>query len=246
MTLAASNPDEASNLTSGLTSILACMIPVLALAYIGAVLWTLDYGNRRRNPLNKAPSLSWHRYAPIAYAFIVMTSLVAVAIPSWILLQYSLQQNYPNAEARIGMRLALFTACWTSVTAAVFTILFVHPKWTKHPICSVGTQSIWVLLTWTFWLASAIVLNHAMPQLFNKDTCLRLVYCGHIRAIFGTSSFLELAVGNDNSRTAFSTILSNAFYFSAVFTAGMATMMWLAWRCARDVWHPSSMRSQTA
>ncbi|KAJ7300730.1 hypothetical protein DFH08DRAFT_908043 [Mycena albidolilacea] len=227
MALGTSDPDEASNLTSGFTSILACMIPVLALAYIGGVLWTLDYGNRRRTPLDKRSSLASHRYAPIAYAFIVITSLVAVAIPSWILLQYSLNQNYPNPEAQIGMRLVLFAACWTSVTAATFTILFVHPKWTKHPICSIGAQSIWVLLTWTFWLASAAVLNHAMPQLFENDTCQHLVYCGHIRAIFAFS-VLELAV----------------------FTGGMATMIWLAWCCARDVWYPSSgspsMRNQTA
>ncbi|KAJ6512676.1 hypothetical protein C8R45DRAFT_961060 [Mycena sanguinolenta] len=216
------DPDEASNLTSGLTSVLACMIPVLALAYIGGVFWTLDYANRRRNPLNKTSSLGWHGYAPVAYALIVISSLVVVAIPSWIILQYSLYRNYPNAEARIGMRLVLFSACWTSVTAATFTILFVHPKWTKHPLSSVGTQSIWALLTWTFWLASALVLNHAIPQLFDKDTCQRLVYCGHIRAIFAFS-VLEIAI----------------------FTGEMAIMMWLAWRCAREVWHPSPTRSLT-
>ncbi|KAJ7249184.1 hypothetical protein B0H12DRAFT_1019774 [Mycena haematopus] len=183
-----SDPDEASNLTSGLTSILVCTIPVLAFAYIGGVLWTLNYRDRRRNPLNKTPSLGSYRYAPVAYGFIVISSLVVVAISSWILLQYGLHQNYPDAEAQIGMRLCCsFSACWTSVTGAAFTILFVHPKWMRHPISSVGTQSIWVLLTWTFWLASAVVLNHAIPQLFDKDTCQRLVYCGHIRAIFGPS-----------------------------------------------------------
>ncbi|KAJ7846146.1 hypothetical protein B0H13DRAFT_110892 [Mycena leptocephala] len=218
-----SDPDQASNLTSGLTSVLACMIPVLALVYIGGVLWTLDYRNRRQTPLNKTYSVGSHRYAPIAYAFIVITSLVVIAIPSWILLQYSLYHNSPNAEAQIGIRLVLFSACWTSVTAATFTIFFVHPKWSKHPISSVGTQSIWVLLTWTFWLASAAVLNHAIPQLFDDETCQRLIYCGHIRAVF---AFSVLEIG--------------------VFTAGMATMMWLAWRCARDVWYPSPIRSQTA
>ncbi|KAJ7844785.1 hypothetical protein B0H14DRAFT_2585084 [Mycena olivaceomarginata] len=170
MALGTSDPDEASNLTSGLTSILACMIPVLALAYIGGVLWTLDYGNRRRTPLDKPSSLASHRYAPIAYAFIVITSLVAVAIPSWILLQYTLNQNYPNAEAQIGMRLVLFVLFCTlgnftskppglplagqASQRPPLLFFFVHPKWTKHPICSIGAQSIWVLLTWTFWLAS--------------------------------------------------------------------------------------------
>ncbi|KAK7006224.1 hypothetical protein R3P38DRAFT_1704094 [Favolaschia claudopus] len=222
MAAASLDPNEASNLTSGLTSVLACMIPVLAFAYIAGVFWTLDYRNRRRLPLDKAPPTS-HRYAPIAYAFVVITSLVEVAISSWVLLQYSLQGNYPNSETRSGVRLVLFSACWTSVTAAAFTILFVHPKWTKHPICSVGSQSIWILLTWTFWLASALVLNHAIPRLFARDMCQQLIYCGHIRAIFAFS-VLEFIV----------------------FTVGLATTAFLAWRLAREVWHPASVRSNQA
>ncbi|KAJ6545001.1 hypothetical protein DFH09DRAFT_1040492 [Mycena vulgaris] len=218
-----SDPDQASNLTSGLTSILSCLIPLLAFLYIGGVFWTLDYSRRRRNPLEKMipPVTTTHRYAPIAYALVVITSLVVIAIPSWLLLQYSLQQNYPNTEARTAMRLVLFTACWTSVTAAIFTILFVHPTWSRHPITSVGTQSIWILLTWIFWIASAAVINGAIPQLFNKDACQRLIYCIHIQVVFAFSVF-EIAV----------------------FTAGMAMMTWLAWRCARDVWYPSPIRSQ--
>ncbi|KAJ7472739.1 hypothetical protein FB451DRAFT_1469700 [Mycena latifolia] len=217
-----SDPDQASNITSGLTSILSCLIPVLALLYIGGVFWTLDYAHRIRNPLDKMVSPVKHRYAPIAYALVVISSLVVIAIPSWILLQYTLHQNYPNIEARTAMRLVLFTACWTSVTAATFTILVVHPAWSRHPVSSIGTQSIWILLTWTFWIVSAAVLNGAIPQLFNKDTCQHLIYCGHIRAVFAFSVF-EIVV----------------------FTAGMVTMMWLAWRCARDVWYPSPIRSQT-
>ncbi|KAJ6561843.1 hypothetical protein B0H19DRAFT_1287203 [Mycena capillaripes] len=239
------DPDQASNLTSGLTSVLACLIPVLAFLYICGVLWTLDFGNRRRAPLNKTPSLASHRYAPIAYAFIVLSSLVVIAIPSWILLQYSLYQNYPNAEARIAMRLVLFAACWTSVTAAIFTILFVHPTWSKHPISSIGTQSIWVILTWTFWLAGVAVLNRALPRLFDKNTCQRLIYCGHIRALFGKVESSVLRFGSV-SHLYMKRPLSLTSLCSVVFTGGMVIAMWLAWRCARDVWYPSPIRSQTA
>jgi hypothetical protein len=70
-----SDPDQASNLTSGLTSVLACMIPVLALVYIGGVLWTLDYRNRRQTPLNKTYSVGSHRYAPSEYNSNVFGSL---------------------------------------------------------------------------------------------------------------------------------------------------------------------------
>ncbi|KAJ6620079.1 hypothetical protein B0H10DRAFT_1912362 [Mycena sp. CBHHK59/15] len=208
------SPDQASNVTSGLTSVLACLIPLLALLYIGGMLWALDYAHRNPNPLNKATGVASRRrrYAPFAYTFAFMTSLVVIAIPSWILLQYSLRRNYPNVEAQIGMRLALFAACWTCTTTGMFTIFFIHPAWSRHPISSIGTYSIWILLTWMFWVATAAVLNAAMPQLFSGETCQHLVYCGHIRAVF-VFSIIQIAT----------------------FTAGMATMMWLAWRCARDI-----------
>ncbi|KAJ7145074.1 hypothetical protein C8R43DRAFT_890771 [Mycena crocata] len=183
------NPDQASNFTSGLTSILSSLVPLFAFVYIGAIFWTLDYARRRQNPLEKTVPHSLHHYAPAVYAFVVITSLVLIAISSWILLQYSLRQNYPDSEAQVAMQLVLFTACWSTVTAATFTILFVHPAWSRHPIISVGTQSIWILMTWTFWVASAAVIDTAIPltQLFNKGACQHLVYCGHIQAIFSES-----------------------------------------------------------
>jgi len=216
------DPDQASNITSGLTSILSCLIPVLALLYIGGVLWTLDYAYRPRNSTQKMLPPKTHRYAPIAYGFVVICSLVAIAIPSWILLQYGLHQNYPNIEARNAMRLILFTACWTSVTAAIFTILFIHPRWSKHPVSSVGSQLIWILLTWTFWIVSAAVLNGAIPQLFNKSTCGHLIYCSHIQALF---AFMLIEI--------------------VAFTAGMIMMIYLAWRCAREVWYPMGPRTRS-
>lgn len=92
------NPDQASNLTSGLTSALSCLIPLFAFLYIGGIFWTLDYARRIRNPLDKmASSSSSRRYAPsefridirfgnrtdfrhpqVAYAVVVITSLVVV------------------------------------------------------------------------------------------------------------------------------------------------------------------------
>ncbi|KAJ7757698.1 hypothetical protein DFH07DRAFT_884850 [Mycena maculata] len=213
------DPDQASNITSGLTSILSCLIPVLALLYIGGVLWTLDYAYRRRNSGQKMLPPTAHRYAPIAYAFAVTCSLVLIAIPSWILLQYSMHANFPNVRAQTAMRLVLFTACWTTVTATAFTIVFLHPTWSKHPIASIGTQSIWMLLTWAFWIASAAVLDGAIPQLFGESTCHKLVYCGHIRALY---AFLIMEL--------------------VAFTGGIVIMMWLTWRCARDIWYPTTPR----
>ncbi|KAJ7196849.1 hypothetical protein GGX14DRAFT_504672, partial [Mycena pura] len=237
-----SDPDLASNLTSGLTSILACLIPALAFAYVAGVFWTLNYANRRKAPLGILMSQGSHRYAPIAYSFLVISGLVIIAIPAWVLLQYSVHHNYPNVDTRTAMRLGLFTACWTSVTAATFTILFVHPTWSRHPISSIGTQSIWILLTWAFWIASAAVLNSALPQLFNKDVCQQVVYCHHIQAIFSASSPSSINVARANDTIINTTSVSGLRMVlpltqpvsSTAFTGGLILMMWLGWRCARD------------
>ncbi|KAJ7222938.1 hypothetical protein C8J57DRAFT_1198277 [Mycena rebaudengoi] len=205
-------PSDPANITSGLTSILASLIPLLALLYIGGLLWTLDYAHRNPKLTIEVSKPQNRRYAPIAYGFIVILSLVMIAIPSWILLQYNLYQNYPNVETRTGIRLLLFSAAWTCLTAATFTILFVHPAWSRHPISSIGTQSIWVLLTLIFWITGTVLLNKAIPHLFSKETCAHLVYCGHIRAVF-VLSVLEIIC----------------------FTGGMITMMWLSWRCAHEI-----------
>ncbi|KAJ7614083.1 hypothetical protein FB45DRAFT_1064907 [Roridomyces roridus] len=209
------DPSPSNNSTSALTSILSCLIPLLVLLYIGAVLWTLDYAYRPRDSEEKMLVPKTYRYAPVAYGFVVIISLVTIALPSWILLQYNLHHNYPNIEARNVMRLILFTACWTSVTAAIFSILFIHPTWSKHPVSSVGTQSIWILLTWVLWIASTGVLVSAIPHLFAKDTCAQLAYCTHIQTLF---AFLIVEI--------------------AASTVGLLTMSYLAWKCAREIWYP--------
>ncbi|KAJ7063565.1 hypothetical protein C8F01DRAFT_83206 [Mycena amicta] len=213
------NPDEASNLTSGFTSILAVLIPVLAFAYVAAVFWTLDYANRRRMPLTKTATPMGRRYAPVAYSFLVMTGLVMAALPSWTLFQYELHHNYPNHRVLVALRLIIFAACWTSTTAAAFAIFIIHPTYARHPISSIGTQSIWTLLTWSFWVSGAAVLSNTVPRLFEKDFCQQLVHCGHLQAI-QVFCLIEIAA----------------------LTAGMFVLMWLAWRCARDVWLPAPNR----
>ncbi|KAF7312654.1 hypothetical protein MIND_00279600 [Mycena indigotica] len=209
-----SSPGQASNFTSGLTSALACLVPLLAFVYVAGVFWTLDYANRRRMPMNKTQLPIVRRYSPFFYSFLVMTSLVMIALPSWVLLQYSLQLNYPSKRTVIALRLFLFNACWTSTTSAAFTIFMLHPIYSRHPISSIGTQSIWTLMTWSFWVAGAAVLSNAVPQLFDKTFCDNLVYCGHLQAI-QIMSLVEVGA----------------------LTAGLLVLIWLGWRCARDIWH---------
>jgi hypothetical protein len=57
-------PSDPANITSGLTSILASLIPLLALLYIGGLLWTLDYAHRNPKLTIEVSKPQNRRYAP--------------------------------------------------------------------------------------------------------------------------------------------------------------------------------------
>jgi hypothetical protein len=80
-----------------------------------------------------------------------------------------------------------FSGCWTTLTAGAYTILFLHPTWSKYAISSIGAQAIWILLTWFIWVTGAAILNSALPHLIAGGSCMGLVYCGQIQSLFGTT-----------------------------------------------------------
>jgi len=152
------------------------------------------------------------RYAPIVYIFVVCSSLVELALATWLLLQYRFHHNFPNTEARTGTILLLFSASWTAVTAGAYSILFVHPTWSRHPVSSVGAQAIWVFVTLVLWIVGAGLLNGAIPLVLVKGQCSGIVYCGQIQSLFAVSVIEALTL-----------------------TVGMAVLMWLAWQTTRDL-----------
>ncbi|PPQ63936.1 hypothetical protein CVT24_009111 [Panaeolus cyanescens] len=204
-------------LTGTTSSLIACVTPMIALMYLVVLSWTYRYSHNNPRPLNKSSSLKIQRYAPAAYVFLVMCSLAEVAIASWLILQYRFNHNYPNIETRTSARLLLFTSSWTVLTGGAYTLLFLHPVWSKRPISSIGAQTIWIFITWLFWVVGAGLVNRALPSLMDQVTCGQIVYCGQIRALFGVA-VLE----------------------SLILTAGMAAMLWLAWQSARYNLHSDS------
>ena len=78
-----------------------------------------------------------------------------------------------------------FSACWTTVTAAAYTILFIDPTWSTHPVASVGAQGIWVLFTWLLWIVSSGMINASVPSLLVKARCAGVAYCLQIQLMFG-------------------------------------------------------------
>jgi len=205
-------------LSSTITSLVACITPMIALMYLVVLSWVYRYSQRNPKPLNKASGVWLQRYAPWVYIFIVFSSLAEVSVASWLALQYRFHHNYPNLQTRNGTRFLLFSSCWTTATAAVYTLLFLHPVWSKHPVASIGAQAIWIIVTWIFWIVGAALINTGVPSLLVKGRCVGMVYCAQLSSLFGLAVVESLTL-----------------------TAGMATMIWLAWQSTRSIVRPMEL-----
>ncbi|KAF8233937.1 hypothetical protein L208DRAFT_1264633 [Tricholoma matsutake] len=168
-----------------LSSLIGCIIPIIALIYLSVLSVVYRHAQRNPRPLSKSSGIRVQRYAPIVYIFVVCSSLVEMGLASWVLLQYRFHHNFPNTKVRTGTILLLFSASWTTLTAGAYSILFIHPTWSKHPLSSVGTQAIWVFVTLVLWIIGTGLLNGAVPSLLVRGQCYGIVYCGHIQSLFG-------------------------------------------------------------
>jgi len=194
-----------SYLTTSSSSILACLSLMLALMYLVALSWGYRAAHENPRPLNKASGPRVQRYAPVAYVFLVLTSLVEVAISSWLVIQYGFKNIYPGDVVRNGIIFLLFASIWTFLSAGIFSLLFLHPTWSMHSISSVGTQGVWLFATWLLWVVGAGVINGSLPDLIDHGDCKGLVHCVQVRLLFAV-----------------------AVVESLLLTASLAPLIWLA------------------
>ncbi|KAF9001571.1 hypothetical protein BDQ17DRAFT_1244386 [Cyathus striatus] len=184
-----SDISRTSSLSSTITALVACITPMIGLLYFCALTWTYKFSRRNPRPLNKTSGVRLQRYAPLVYIFLVLSSLAEVAISSWLILQYRFHHNYPSIVVRNGTRFILFCASWTSGIGGAYSVLFLHPTWSRHPVSSIGTQALWVFITWIFWVAGAGTINTAIPTLLMRGQCDGIAYCGQLRSLFGKENY---------------------------------------------------------
>lgn len=165
------------------SAVVAVLTILLSLVYIVGLYYLYRYSGRYPRALNKASSVRLQKYAPMVWIFLIFTSIIEVAISAWILGVYRATGAYPSVEAWNGMILSLFSACWTLVFATIYLGLFMHPTLWQHPAVSVGSQAVWALITWCFWVACTAILNGALP-LATTGICLGIVHCSQIQALF--------------------------------------------------------------
>jgi len=143
----------------------------------------------------------------VVYTFLVLTSLVEVAIASWLVIQYGFENIYPRDVVRNGIIFLLFASIWTFLSAGIFSLLFLHPTWSRHSISSIGTQGVWLSTTWLFWVVGAGIINGSLPELIDHGDCKGLVHCLQVRLLF-TVAVVE----------------------SLLLTASLASLIWIAFR----------------
>ncbi|KAK0236146.1 hypothetical protein EDD85DRAFT_839516 [Armillaria nabsnona] len=207
--LALSSPPSHASVTA--TSIVACITAILFLLYMLSLIWSFHNSQKSPIPINKPSGRKIQSFAPLVYAFMVITALAEVATSSWLLVQYHIHDNYPNFLTRTGTIILLSSACWTCLTAGLFTLIFLHPTYRTHPVSSVGSQGLWLLMTWMLWISGAAVVNGAIPSLITKGSCLSIVYCGQLRTLFALA-VLE----------------------TVTFSGSLAILIFLVWSSARN------------
>ncbi|KAJ8586997.1 hypothetical protein M405DRAFT_822404 [Rhizopogon salebrosus TDB-379] len=220
------NPPDISGprmYSSAISSVIAAVTPMLALIYFCPLYLLYRHSKRHPRSINKVSGARVQQYGPLVYIFLLAVSLAEAADAIWLLLQYRFNNNAPDSVTRSGVRFLLFSACWTTVTSGTYTLFFLDPLWSRHPIASIGTQAVWVLVTWVFWVAGAGLFNNSFPRLFMHGSCDGVVYCGQLQALFA------LAVTQ---------ILTLTF--------GMFVITWLVWQSARSIRHPMVIRVAAA
>ncbi|KAJ3916216.1 hypothetical protein F5877DRAFT_47061 [Lentinula edodes] len=172
-----------SKFSSNLTSIISFLATIVGVFYFSMLLWVVNLFRTQPRVFKRDYSRHLQRYAPFFYVFMVINSLVEAACASWLLVQYIHQQSFPDSPSRSALQLIIFCSCWTLFTAGFLTILFMHPTWSTHPVASVGSQTIWVIVTSGLWVAGVTILACELPA-----QCISVAYCGQIRALFGLFS----------------------------------------------------------
>ncbi|KAH7913778.1 hypothetical protein BJ138DRAFT_1145242 [Hygrophoropsis aurantiaca] len=179
--------NKARMYSSAITSVIAAVTPMLALIYFCPLYLLYRHSKRNPRPINKVSGIRLQQYGPLVYIFLLFSSLAEIATASWLLLEYRFNANAFDPVLRTAVRFLLFSGCWTTVTAGTYTLFFLDPLWSRRPIASIGTQTLWILFTWGFWVAGAGLLNKALPRLFMSGSCDGVIYCGQTQALFALS-----------------------------------------------------------
>jgi len=148
-----SEPSPSHYSSSAASAVIASVVPLVAFVYFFGLFLLYKYAKQHPRPVNKESGVRLQKYGPAVYVFMVSSSLAEVAIASWLLIQFSANANYPNAKTHNGVKTLLFSGCWTTVTAGCYTVMFLHPVWSKYTVSSIGAQTLWILFTWFIWVA---------------------------------------------------------------------------------------------
>jgi len=162
-----------------ITAVLTVVLFFTAIAY-GVGIFVLCRSAKRSISLNSALAIRRQLYTTAVFVLLIFFSLLESATAVWLIAQYIHTRVFPNVGARDGVRISLFAASWTLITSTILLLLFLHPKYTNHPLSSVRTHAAWIILTWSFWVACVATLSRALPVAH----CAGSAYCMQFRSAF--------------------------------------------------------------
>ncbi|KAG8788617.1 hypothetical protein FRC15_003141 [Serendipita sp. 397] len=122
----------------------------------------------------------------IAFALLILFSIVEGAITTWITVQYGKNHNYDSISIRDRVRLLVVASWWTVFFGFIYLLLFLHSARTGSDLTSVLSHLIFLGLTWILWTAGAASLTSSLGGGINCSKVDRnVVYCNQLNAAEG-------------------------------------------------------------
>ncbi|KAI0673934.1 hypothetical protein C8Q78DRAFT_661244 [Trametes maxima] len=121
---------------------------------------------------------------PVIFGFIILFSIIELAISAWLVSRFNLRHDYLSIDVRDRTRFLLFTSCWTIFFSLFYFALFLHSP-SGGIMTSIVSHAAFLIITWIFWTAGAAAITAALGGGLNCDA--HFTYCGQLNALEGFS-----------------------------------------------------------
>ncbi|KAL7423174.1 hypothetical protein Q5752_002474 [Cryptotrichosporon argae] len=116
---------------------------------------------------------------PIIFALLCVFAIIEGCITAWLVAKFNDNNSYPSNSYRDRLKFLVFTSWWTVVFTALYIAAFLLAA--TSFVASLASHTIWLFITWVFWLAAAASITAALgggKRCGHAD----LLYCNHLVA----------------------------------------------------------------
>jgi len=116
---------------------------------------------------------------PIIFSLLLIFAIIELSISAWLVARFNQHHNFLDTAVRDRTRYLLFCSVWTVLLSPFFLAMtFVAPG---SIFASLASHTIFLFVTWVFWLAGAAAIAEALGGRLNCSH--HFVYCGQLNTL---------------------------------------------------------------